>query len=185
MAHIEKRRGKYRARFRRPARARRSHARSRRKADAERFLREVEADTRAWSVGRPAQRRHAARGRGRRSSCRCAAACRRRRRRRTGAISIGTSCPRFGAYRLGQSAGRRDRELAQRRDRRRHRAFVGAPPLPDAAAHAAGRRPEAEDPRQPVRPRRPAAGPEAGDGVPRLGRGDRARRGAPASGTGR
>jgi len=75
------------------------------------------------------------------------------------------------------AAGRRDRELAQRRDRCRHRAVVGASPLPNASAGAPGRGREGEAPRQPVRPGPAAPCADAGDGVPLVGGGGRPGRG--------
>ncbi len=68
-----------------------------------------------------------------------------------------------------KAAGRRDRELAQRRGGRRHRPQLGPSPLPDTAADAPGGGREAEDPGQPVRPGPAAPCPEAGHGLPVLG----------------
>ena len=55
MAYIQKQRGKYRARFADPLGRVQSRTFTR-KADAERFLREVDADQRTGSVGRSTQR---------------------------------------------------------------------------------------------------------------------------------
>ena len=79
--------------------------------------------------------------------------------------------PRFGSVPARPAAGRRDRELAQRRARGRPRAVVGPPPLPDAAPGAAGRRREAErSSRNPCDRVDPPRVPQTRDGVPRLGR---------------
>ena len=59
--------------------------------------------------------------------------------------------PRFGSYRIGRLPAD-ERELAQRRDRRWHRSVVGTPPLPRTAAGAPGRGREGDNWRQPVRP---------------------------------
>ena len=61
-----------------------------------------EVDMDRGQLDRPARRRRRRSRSGPRSSCRCAGGWRRRRRRPTGATSTGTSCPRFGAYRLGR-----------------------------------------------------------------------------------
>ena len=74
--------------------------------------------------------------------------------------------PRFGSYRLGRLPADEIENWLNDEIAAGYRAVLGPPPLPDAAPHAAGRRREAEDPRQPVRPGRPAACAEAGDGVP-------------------
>ena len=69
--------------------------------------------------------------------------CRRRRSRPTAETSTTTSSRASAPPPRSKLSRRGDRELAHRRARRRHRAVVGAPPLPHPAPHAPGRRREA------------------------------------------
>ena len=145
MAYIQKQRGKYRARFSDPlgndpvadvrsqGRRRAVPAPGRRRSSAR-------------PMGRSAQRRHATRrlGRGVPVAVPSAVAD------DAGDLSARPRQVRAAAIRCIPTwpvAGRRDRELVERRDRCRHRPVVGSSPLPDPSPHAAGRRSEAEDPR--------------------------------------
>ncbi len=147
MAHIEKQRGKYRARFSDPVGKIQSRT-FERKADAERFLRQVDADRVRGQWVDPAIRTRRSRS-GPRSSCRLSAAVADdggdlpARSRQVRAAPIRRVPARA-------ATSRRDRELVERRGRCRHRPIVGSSPLPDPSPHAAGRRAEAEDPDEPV-----------------------------------
>ncbi len=89
--------------------------------------------------------------------------------------------PRFGAYRIGRLPADEIENWLNDEVAARRRPVVCPPPLPPPAPDAAGRRPEAEAPRQPVRPGRAAARPQDGDDVPHVGAGGRAGRGAPGA----
>ncbi|MEO8264439.1 MAG: hypothetical protein ABI706_02905 [Ilumatobacteraceae bacterium] len=143
MAYIQKQRGKYRARFSDPLGNVQSRTFSR-KADAERFLRQIDADQLRgqWVDPRNADMPLAAWADEFLSLCRRLSPTTQETYRRDLDKYV---LPRFGAYRLGQLPADEIENWLKRRDRRWHRSVVGSPSLPNPSPHAAGRRPEADD----------------------------------------
>jgi hypothetical protein len=136
MGFVEKRGRRYRAKYRDPLGRQRSRTFTL-KADAERFVREMEVDIErgAWLDPRSAEIPLA-----KWASDFLALA------RRLSPTTVQTYrpdldkyvLPHFGSYQYWAAAGRRNRELAQRRGGRRHRPQFGPQALPDPAARAPG-----------------------------------------------
>ena len=169
MGYIERRNGKYRARYRDPLG--RAHSKTfTRKADAERFVREMETEKERgnWIDPREADQPLAQWAEEFLLLCRRLAPKSQETYRRDLDRYVLPAVRRLPAR---PPPGRRDRELAQRRTRGRpgalsvHRHYRI---LRRMLAVAVRSRSSCE----PVRPGRPAAGAEAGHGVPRLGSGD-------------
>ena len=150
MAHIEKQRGKYRARFADPLGKIQSRTFTR-KADAERFLREVDADSvrGRWVDPRNAETPLAEWADEFLLLCRRLSPPTQETYRRDLDRYV---LSRFVSYRLGQLPAD-EIENWLNDERLGHRAIVSASALSNAAANARGRGPEAEDPRKPVRTR--------------------------------
>jgi hypothetical protein len=173
MAHIEKRRGKYRARF--ADRSGRcscapSRARPTRRGSSARCTPSDCADDGSIRATQTARSQS-----GLKSSCCSAGACRRRPRRPT--VETSTSTSFRGSVPTGSASCQRTRSRTGSTTRSlRAGAVVGASARSNVASHAASGGIEAEDPHQPVLANRPASSAEDGDDLPRLGRGHPTRR---------
>lgn len=175
MGYVEKRGRRYRARYRDPL-GRLTSKSFTRKADAERFVREMEVDLDrgAWLDPRAGEMTLAEwvdefLALARRLSPTTLQTYRRDLNKYV--------LPRFGAYRIARLPADEIENWLNDESRRRHSAKLRAPPLPHLASRPSGRGREAEDPFQPVRPGPAATCPYAGHDLSVLERDGGSRRG--------